>query len=79
MRHLVPWIVLALALFAANVARACPVCFSGTEENREAFFWTFVLLTTLPLATMGGIVWFLFRRAEQRAAREAAAVAADPA
>lgn len=77
MRRLAPALLTtaAIALWAGP-ALACPVCFSGVEENREAFFWTFVLLTTLPLLTIGGVVWWLFRRAAQRASEEAAAAAA---
>ena len=53
--------VVALALALPSVAYACPVCFSGTE-NRDAFFWTFVLLTVLPLLAMGTLVWSLRKR-----------------
>ena len=67
-RALVLAAVLVPALLWGLEAHACPVCFSGTEENREAFFWTFVLLTTLPLATIGAFVFWLARRAAARSA-----------
>lgn len=66
--------LLAVLALVADVAQACPVCFSGAEENREAFFWTFVLMTSLPLAFMGGTVWWLVRRMRARDAAEAASV-----
>jgi len=52
----------ALVLLAPALAYACPVCFSGNEENRTAYFVTFVLLTVLPLLSIGGIVYWLVRR-----------------
>ena len=66
-------LVTLLALMPA-VAHACPSCFSGTEEGREAFFHTFLLLTTLPLLAVGGVIYWLIRRArqlERGAARDA--------
>jgi hypothetical protein len=53
-----------LALFLVPVtAQACPVCFSGNgEENRAAFLFTTIFLTSLPLAMIGGVVWWLRRR-----------------
>jgi hypothetical protein len=59
-------VAIALSTVPA-VAHACPVCFTGTEENRAAYFLTFVLLTSLPLACIGGLVWWVrkrFREAE---------------
>lgn len=56
--------IVLLALIP-SVAFACPSCFSGTEEGREAFFHTFLLLTTLPLLTVGGVIYWLVRRSRQ--------------
>jgi len=57
------------ALFAAGlvwltpvVAAACSVCFSGAEESRAAFIGTTVFLSVLPLAMIGGLVWWIWRR-----------------
>lgn len=47
--------------FSPTVANACPSCFSG-NENREQYILTFVLLTVLPLAAIGGLVWWFVRR-----------------
>lgn len=60
---------LALVAFAVvgavpALARACPVCFTGTE-NREEYFVTFVLLTVLPLLSIGGILYWVIRRVRQ--------------
>ncbi len=66
MRHAIAFVaaVAAGALLPA-VALACPVCFSGTEENRTAYFLTFVLLTVLPLLSVGAVVCFIARRYRQ--------------
>lgn len=39
----------------------CPTCFAGTE-NSMAYFVTFVLLTVLPLLSMGALLYWLVRR-----------------
>ena len=51
----------------------CPVCFDVRDGPRVAFFATTVLLSLLPLAMLGGLVWWIRRRA--RAAEEAHASA----
>jgi hypothetical protein len=79
---------LARAAFAAvvganGVALACPVCFSAKDEaQRQAFFDTTIFLTLLPLALIGGIAYWIFKRSVSLAAEEAAetsAAAADEA
>ena len=64
--------VVGVLLWPATGA-ACPVCFSGEDANREAYFLTFVLLTTLPLGCIFGVIWWLVRRAArmERAEQEA--------
>lgn len=54
----------AVVVFLPALARACPVCFTGTE-NREEYFVTFVLLTVLPLLSVGGILYWIIRRVRQ--------------
>ncbi|MFQ5697178.1 MAG: hypothetical protein ACE5IL_02710 [Myxococcota bacterium] len=44
-------------------ARACAVCFSASDETRDAFLGTTVFLTVLPLLMIGGLVLWLWRRA----------------
>ena len=45
-----------------NVALACSVCFSATDENRQAFFDATVLLTMLPLLMIGGGATWVYRQ-----------------
>ena len=61
--------VLAVALVAApSAASACAVCMSGREdETRVAFLVTTVFMSVLPLAVIGGLVWWLVRRARSQA------------
>lgn len=59
--------VLGALIVAAlpDVALACPGCIAGTEENRVAFLVTTGLLTFLPLLMIGGVVYWLRKRARQ--------------
>lgn len=59
--------LLAAALLAApRAAEACYVCTSGrNEDTRLAFILTTALLSVLPLALVGGIVWWIVRRARR--------------
>ena len=56
--------LLALVLaWAPRAAEACSVCMGGREdENQAAFIATTVFLSVLPLALIGGIVFWLRRR-----------------
>ena len=58
---------LSLLLLAAlaGVAHACPVCLSGTDANRMAFFGTTALLSLLPLGMLASGVLYLRRRSSQ--------------
>jgi high-affinity Fe2+/Pb2+ permease len=70
---------LALAPAAAH---ACSVCFAATEEqNRVAYLVTTVLMSVLPLGMVGGLVWWLHRRAQELRAQSArsASIAASSA
>jgi len=62
-------VTLALAVvamaFGANTALACPSCASPLEENRQAFVDTTIFLTVVPLAMIGGLIWFIRRRARE--------------
>ncbi len=56
----------ALCLGAPELARACAVCTSGTEEaSRLAFILTTVFLSILPLVMLGAVLWWLWRRTRQ--------------
>lgn len=63
----------ALLLAAPDAARACAVCAGGdTDAVRYAFLWTTGFLSLLPVSLVGGLVWYLRRRARSIAAAEAA-------
>lgn len=58
--------VAAVVLFAPQLAAACSVCFTGrADETRVAFLVTTGFLTALPILLIGGLVWWLSRRARQ--------------
>ena len=59
----------AVAAIAAmpDVAHACAMCFSGSEESRRAFFVTAAFLTLLPLGMVAGATTWLRSRARRAA------------
>jgi hypothetical protein len=61
--------VLALAALSvastADWARACPSCASPLEENRQAFVDTTIFLTVVPLVMIGGLIWWIRRKARE--------------
>ena len=70
----------AAALAAPRAALACAVCLgSQSDLARTAFFGTTMLLTVLPFVLIGGLIWWVRRRAreigeqERREARAARA------
>jgi hypothetical protein len=48
-----------------DVAHACAMCFSGSEETRKAFFATAAFLTLLPLGMLAGMTAWLRGRARR--------------
>ena len=84
MRNACAGALVALLVLAPRIALACPVCMGGRDDaTRAAFLLTTAFLTVLPLALIGGVVWWLTRRArtleQQRGASGAAAPRLDPA
>jgi uncharacterized membrane protein len=63
----------ALLLLRADAALACAVCLSATDQTREAYYGTTVLLMLLPMLIIG-VLGFWLRRAA-RAQRGAATLA----
>jgi hypothetical protein len=64
-----------LLLLAPGVARACAVCSGQDDESvNAAFLAGTILLSLLPLAWIGGVVWWVARRARRLRAEEAAGV-----
>ncbi len=67
----------ALLASGPRVALACSVCSAGRDdETRAAFLATTGLLTVLPFVLVGGLVWWLRRRARELEAADAAAAPA---
>ena len=58
--------VLAAALILAlpEAAAACAVCFDPRAENRMAFLATTAFLSLLPLGMVGGMGFWLWKRAQ---------------
>jgi uncharacterized membrane protein len=56
-------LVLLIALAAiGEPALACSVCVSASEQTREAYYLTTLLMMTIPFALLAGIVFWLRRR-----------------
>jgi amino acid transporter len=51
--------------WAVDVAYACPSCASPLEENRQAFVDTTIFMTVVPLAMVGGMIWWIRRKAKE--------------
>jgi hypothetical protein len=64
----------ALLAAAPRAAEACAVCAPG-QGGQGNFLLGTVLLSTLPLAMVGGLVWYLRRRARAQEREQAARVA----
>ena len=62
MRRLLSFVAVLIGSMASG-ASACPTCASPLEENRQAFVDTTILMTLVPLAMIGGFVWWLRRKA----------------
>lgn len=59
-----PRFAFVLALLASAAAVACPVCGAASTNEREYQVMT-LIMSALPLLTMGGIVGFIAYRAKQ--------------
>lgn len=64
------WTALALSLAAPATAQACAVCGAAVERSKAAFLGTTILLSLLPLALIGGALWWISRHARERLAGE---------
>lgn len=65
-----------LALFP-DAAHACPVCFSATDENREAFLATTVFLSVFPLGMVAGVGLWVRKRSKELDEQDGSAVRED--
>ena len=81
------WAALVLGTLWPALARACPMCFSGSERSRLAFFDMTIFMSLLPLGMIGGgLLWlrrggreFLASEFDDRDAYDPAEVDGDPA
>jgi hypothetical protein len=62
------WLAAGVTFVTASApfaVQACAVCFSAkSEANRIAFLGTTVLLTGLPIAMIGGLLYWIMSRVE---------------
>jgi len=65
-------VIIAAAALHPESAHACAVCFSASEENREAFLATTAFLSLLPLGMVTGAGLWLRRRVKERDAEDGA-------
>ena len=45
-----------------ELAYACAVCFSGTEESLQAYYITTAFLTLLPVLMLASIAYWIYRK-----------------
>ena len=59
----VAWVAVVGVLALPDLAHACAMCFSGSEETRKAFFVTAAFMTLLPLGMVAGATTWLHSKA----------------
>lgn len=69
-------LLLSILVFHPESAAACSVCFSATEEARNAYYLTTALMMAVPVLLLAGIGFWLYRSFAKQKAHELAAVAA---
>lgn len=52
----------AMLLALPALAAACPVCGAATEDNRMAYLAMTIAMSLLPLAGIGGVVFWVWKR-----------------
>jgi hypothetical protein len=62
----VPVLLAAVIATWTQSAEACSVCLSATEETREAYYLTTVVLMSLPFVFFGSLLFWLRRAAGRR-------------
>jgi len=60
--HLKPLYFGILSYFVPSSVQACAVCFSGNQETLNAYYGTAIVLSILPLAMVGGIVYWVYKK-----------------
>ena len=72
--------LVALLSGLPRLASACAVCTAGREDETQlAFLLTTLFMSVLPLAIVGGAVWWMVRRSRQVARESEGAALPDPA
>lgn len=76
-RWLIVALAIALALFIASVAAACPTCKDGLAQNdphgqaiAAGYYYSILFMMSMPFAilgTFGGLAYLSIRRAQQAA------------
>jgi membrane protein DedA with SNARE-associated domain len=55
--------MVGILVWAPGLAEACSVCSAGRdEENQLAFLLSTIFMSLMPLITIGGVVYVLWRR-----------------
>lgn len=71
LRHALQLVLVTALLLSPQWAEACAVCFSAKEGTRTAFLVTTVALSLLPLAGIGGVIYWLRKKAKDLDALDA--------
>ncbi|MBF0279853.1 MAG: hypothetical protein HQM13_18795 [SAR324 cluster bacterium] len=58
-------VVLAFTGFFPSLSLGCSVCFVGKEATMAAYYGTAIVLSLLPLAMVGALAYWVFRRYQQ--------------
>ena len=69
MKRILGRLVCAGLVFLPGRILACPVCFGWTDPqvSKAGFYWSFLLLTVLPFALLGGIGgWVIYSTRRSR-------------
>lgn len=61
-----------VAALVSGAALACPVCGVPLEQGQGAYLFMTPIMSLLPLALMGGVVFWIFRRVRNADRDEAA-------
>ena len=62
LQHFLLFTFLLGLLFAPEIANACAVCFSYSEETLEAIYYTTIFLTLLPIVMLFTIGYWLYSK-----------------
>jgi len=53
---------ISMLMMSAQVARACPVCFSAKEGQLMAYYGTTILMIILPFSIIGSVIYWVIRQ-----------------